>query len=228
MRADDIDDASGAATETIVNGQQSTAEDVSKRDVLGIVCLRPPKIVGNAPCLPVELSGRPTPDGCREQRGEGLGREIVRDLAPPSQLVEHRRRLRPEQGRGDEIFVPEEPDAFGRETGLDERARIDDEQRQRPSLDRRTAPTTSGIGSPVAVFRQATGSDRSVAGMSIRRSASSMTCCVPTRRERRRPDLIQRRMVSGSRRVRRAASGTVSMLVAYYNILFPSPVGPPS
>ncbi len=55
-------------------------------------------------------------------------------------------------------------------------------------------------------------------GMSARRSDSSMTCCVPTRRERKRPERIQRRMVSGSRRVRRAASGTVSIVVAYYNI----------
>jgi hypothetical protein len=33
----------------------------------------------------------------------------------------------------------------------------------------------------------------------------------------RRPDLIQRRTVSGSRLVRRAASGTVSIVAVYYN-----------
>jgi hypothetical protein len=141
VRADDIDKAPGTAAETIVEGQQPAAEDASERDVLYVVCLRPPKLVGNA---------------C-----------------------------------------------------------------QRPSLDRRTALTTSGIGSPVAVLRHAAGKDRPGTGMSTRRSDSSMTCCVPTRRERRRPDRIQRRMVSGSRRVRRAASGTVSMLVAYYNIELP-------
>lgn len=128
-----------------------------------------------------------------------------------------RRRLGPEQGRGGEIVAPEEPETIRGETGLNERARIDDEQLQRPSLERLTALTTSGIGSPVAVFRHASGSVRFETGMSVARSASSMTCCVPTRRERKRPDLIQRRIVSGSRRVRRAASGTVNMLVAYYN-----------
>jgi hypothetical protein len=44
-----------------------------------------------------------------------------------------------------------------------------------------------------------------------------MTCCVPILVAFRRPDLIQRRTVSGSRLVRRAASGTVSIVARYYN-----------
>lgn len=39
-----------------------------------------------------------------------------------------------------------------------------------------------------------------------------MTCCVPTLRARSFPERIQRRIVSGSLPVRRAASGTVNML----------------
>ena len=217
VRTDHVDQAPGAAAETFVNREESAAEDASKRDVLGIVRPRPSEIVGNAPCLSVELLRRPTSDGCCEQCGEGPRREFVRDLTSPPQLVDDRRRLRPEQGWGDEIIVLEESDTLRGKTRLNERARVDDEQGQRPSLERRTATTTSGIGSPVDVFRQAAGTDRLPAGMSTRRSASSMRCWVPTRRERRRPDRIQRRMVSGSRRVLRAASGTVSMRVAYYN-----------
>jgi hypothetical protein len=44
-----------------------------------------------------------------------------------------------------------------------------------------------------------------------------MTCWVPILVAFRRPDLIQRRTVSGSRLVRRAASGTVSIVARYYN-----------
>ena len=55
--------------------------------------------------------------------------------------------------------------------------------------------------------------------MRARRSDSSIRCCVPIRRDRRRPERIQRRTVSGLQRARRAASGTVSMVVVYYNIV---------
>lgn len=76
---------------------------------------------------------------------------------------------------------------------------------------------TSGIGSPVAVLRHAGGKDAAEAGRRARRSDGSIRCCVPTRRERRRPDRIHRRTVSGLQLARRAASGTVSICVAYYN-----------
>lgn len=85
---------------------------------------------------------------------------------------------------------------------------------------------TSGIGSPVAVLRHPGGKDGAETGMRARRSDSSIRCWVPTRRERRRPERIQRRTVSGLQRARRAASGTVSMCVAYYNIT-PSPLSTP-
>jgi hypothetical protein len=83
---------------------------------------------------------------------------------------------------------------------------------QRPAREDRIAASTSGIGSPVAVRRQPLGSGIELAPVNAARSASSITCCVPTLRARSRPDLIQRRIVSGSRRARRAASGTVIML----------------
>lgn len=43
-----------------------------------------------------------------------------------------------------------------------------------------------------------------------------MTCCVPIFLARSRPDLIQRRMVSGSLPARFAASGTVIIARYYY------------
>jgi hypothetical protein len=51
------------------------------------------------------------------------------------------------------------------------------------------------------------------------RSPSSMKCWVPILVAFKRPDLIQRRTVSGLRLVRRAASGTVSVVALYYNNL---------
>src|SRR6266446_2948007 len=48
-------------------------------------------------------------------------------------------------------------------------------------------------------------------------SSSSIRCWVPILVALSRPDLIQRRTVSGSRLVRRAASGTVNIVALYYN-----------
>jgi hypothetical protein len=79
------------------------------------------------------------------------------------------------------------------------------------------AARTSGIASPVAVRLQAGGSDRVSAPTRRARSSSSMTCWVPILVAFRRPDLIQRRTVSGSRLVRRAAWGTVNIVARYYN-----------
>ena len=78
--------------------------------------------------------------------------------------------------------------------------------------------TTSGIVSWVAVRRQLAGNGRTVsASVKAARSFSSIRCCVPILVALSRPERIQRRTVSGSRFVRRAASGTVSTVVAYYN-----------
>jgi len=49
------------------------------------------------------------------------------------------------------------------------------------------------------------------------KSSSSIRCCVPILVAFSRPERIQRRTVSGSRLVRRAASGTVSIVAIYYN-----------
>lgn len=58
--------------------------------------------------------------------------------------------------------------------------------------------------------------------MTCARSASSIMCWVPILVALRRPDRIQRRTVSGSRLVRRAASGTVNTVATYYNKLRPA------
>ena len=77
---------------------------------------------------------------------------------------------------------------------------------------------TSGIGSWVAVRRQPAGSTNTAfASVSCARSASSIMCWVPILVARSRPERIQRRTVSGSRLVRRAASGTVSNVASCYN-----------
>lgn len=60
------------------------------------------------------------------------------------------------------------------------------------------------------------------------RSPSSMRCWVPILVAFKRPDLIQRRTVSGLRLVRRAASGTVSIVALYYNNLETSNTAAPT
>jgi len=76
--------------------------------------------------------------------------------------------------------------------------------------------------SPVAVRCQVAGSG-SVESLARRaKSSSSIRCCVPIRVAFSRPERIQRRTVSGLRFVRRAASGTVSIVAIYYNNSTPS------
>jgi hypothetical protein len=76
---------------------------------------------------------------------------------------------------------------------------------------------TSGICSPVAVRFQDAGIGSVASSVRRAKSSSSIRCCVPMRVARSLPERIQRRTVSGSRLVRRAASGTVSIVAKYYN-----------
>src|SRR5258706_10436721 len=77
------------------------------------------------------------------------------------------------------------------------------------------------MGPPQNVFCHSGGSGTVKEPLNASRSASSITCCVPTLRAMSFPSRIQRRTVSGLRPTRRAASGTVSMrallVVACYN-----------
>src|SRR5690348_5179069 len=89
---------------------------------------------------------------------------------------------------------------------------------QRAVREARMAATTSGIGPWAAVRRHPAGSGRmDFSSATCARSASSIMCWVPILVARRRPDRTPRRTVSGWRLVRRAASGTVSTVVPYYN-----------
>jgi hypothetical protein len=105
---------------------------------------------------------------------------------------------------------------------------------QRASRDRRMARMTSGIGSPVALLRHLGGNDAAETATQAMRSDSSIRCCVPTRRERRRPERIHRRTVSGLQPARRAASETVNMCsILHHTADFPlawppgATMGPP-
>lgn len=78
----------------------------------------------------------------------------------------------------------------------------------------------SGIGPPQNVFCHSGGSgNRSdVSSRYASRSCSSRTCRVPTLRAGSLPSRIHRRMVSGWRPARLAASGTVNIVVANYKM----------
>ena len=71
--------------------------------------------------------------------------------------------------------------------------------------------------SPVAVRLQDGGIGRVASSARRAKSFSSIMCCVPILVAFSLPERIQRRTVSGSRFVRRAASGTVSIVATYYN-----------
>lgn len=125
--------------------------------------------------------------------------------------------FRPEQRGRHKVVIREDVEPFSGKARRYRHARVDYEC-QCPLRERAIAATTSGIGRPERVFSQGGGSGSISPSSSIdARSASSITCCVPTLRARNLPDRIQRRIVSGSRPARRAASGTVSTGVVYYN-----------
>jgi len=88
----------------------------------------------------------------------------------------------------------------------------------RPRRERWISCTQFGCGRPSDIVRHDLGTGSVSSFPTASRSRSSMTCWVPTRREWSRPERIHRRIVSGSRPTRRAASGTVS-IVEYYNIV---------
>lgn len=161
-------------------------------------------------------------DGPYGARGKRLPRCVgilARDLAAPLELVKRRQTFRPQECRRREILLSEDREPCARQEGRDGNTRVDDES-QRPAREREIARTTSGIGAPKRVLRQADGRARDAAADSVvSRSDSSITCCVPTLRALSLPERIQRRIVSGSRPARRAASGTVSTVARYYNTL---------
>lgn len=66
VRADDADQASGAAAKAVVDSEQSTAENTRQGDIFGVVGSRPSEIVGDTPRLPIELPRRAALDGRRE------------------------------------------------------------------------------------------------------------------------------------------------------------------
>jgi hypothetical protein len=148
----------------------------------------------------------------------GLVAVSGRDLAAPDELTQRRSRLRPHERRGDKIVLAENFKPGICQTGWHRDACVDDE-RQCPRRDRAMAATTFGICCPERVVIQPSGRGAiSPSSSDASRSASSITCCVPTLLARSLPDRIQRLIVSGSRPTRRAASGTVSTGVVYYNI----------
>ena len=120
-------------------------------------------------------------------------------------------------------LASEELEAVGGETCLDRRAGVEDNHRSarlRANGARHGRCRASAHRSP-SCARQSAGASRPAASAAEIRLLNRGGPCVPARRDRRRPDRIQRRTVSGLQRTRRAASGTVSIGVAYYNSVLP-------
>lgn len=201
--------------------EQSAAKNPRQRNIFGVIGLGPTELVGDAPRLSAESTRCLRGNRRGEERVERGCREPLGDLTSPPELVDFRQRLRPEQPGSYEVLVRERPEPLRGQAGLDSCAAVDDKHAlRRPSRDRLTARTTSGIGSPVLVLRHPDRRDGPETGTRAKRSAGSIRCCVPIRRERRRPERIHRRTVSGLQPTLRAASGTVSMLLACYNMLY--------
>jgi hypothetical protein len=204
----------GRALHAPVERDHGAVDQRGKRQVLGVICSRPAELVGDPPCLSPQATVPAFPNDFRVEERKRALHHSLRDEPAPSCDVKRRASLRPEERRPHELLVAERPKTALARGGRENNVRIEDEHAQRASRSSRTSATQSGIGSPVHVVRQPSGSDCPTASP---RSPSSMRCCVPIFCDRSRPERIQRRIVSGFLPVRCAASGTVSTVVEYYN-----------
>ena len=119
--------------------------------------------------------------------------------------------------RRHELFAAKDFEPCLRQTRGDDYRSVDNEQGQRAEREERIAASMSGMRSPVAVRLHDGGIGRVASPARRAKSFSSIMCCVPILVAFSLPERIQRRTVSGSRLVRRAASGTVSIVAIYYN-----------
>jgi hypothetical protein len=204
----------GGTLHAPIEGDQGAVDQRGEREVLRVIGSRPAQLVGDPPCLPPQATVPAFSHHTRLEEGEGALHHSLGDDPAPLCGVKSRASLRPEERWCDKLLVPKGPKAALARGGRQNDVRIEDEHAQRASRSSRTSVTQSGIGSPVHVVRQPSGSDCPTASP---RSSSSMRCCVPIFCDRSRPERIQRRIVSGFLPVRRAASGTVSTVVEYYN-----------
>lgn len=211
-------DASRSTREPEVEGRERSGKHPGEREVLGVVGLGPAELVRDPPGLgalsPVTALAHDTGFDDRERAFGGLGGDEMTGHGD----VQGGSGLGPQKRRCDELVVVEQPESVAARGGGERDVRVDDDHGQSASRMSRTMSTQSGIGSFAAVCVQKAGSGTEPAPVTAARSASSITCCVPTLRAARRPARIHRLIVSGLRPVRRAASGTVSTVVEYYNM----------
>src|SRR6266511_60224 len=208
---------SGPPPQPAIESHEPATEQLCQRHVFGVIGLRPAELLCDPPCLAAKSSRVLPAHGYLFNECQQLATHLGRDFAPPNCLVDGGARLRPHQGRGHQLFASESLEAVRHRALDDYDVRVEDE-RQCPSRDRRIQRTTFGIGSPhhVVFHPSGSGSISSSSASAVSRSVSSITCCVPILRARSLPERIHRRIVSGFRPRRLAASGTVSIVVIYY------------
>jgi len=197
----------------LVNRQQPALQQLRERYVMSVVCLRPPKLVGDFSRSPHQVIGHADLHrGLEEPRQHRLCTGPG-DLFPPGHLVQHRARLRDHEQRRDELMPAQAGKAHRRMARGNRDGRVDNQQlRQWPLRERWSAATQLSAGVPSSPTRHSSGSsDIGCSSSSItRKSWTSIACRAPTRRAGRRPERIQRRTVSGFLPSRSAASATVN------------------
>jgi hypothetical protein len=181
---------------------------------MSVVCLRPPKFVGDVPRSLNQAIGRADLHRSLEEALQHRFGARLGDLSPPGHLVQRRTRLRHHELWRKELVPAQAGEAHGRMARGDRHRRVNNQDlRQWPLRERWSAATQLGAGVPSSPTRHSSGnSDIGCSSSSIARtSRSSIACLVPTRRAGRRPERIHRRTVSGFLPSRSAASATVNM-----------------
>jgi len=179
-RADRFYLPGGASLKADIDCEQSTLQPLRDGYVFCIVGPCPAQLVCKAPGKSPEPTVKVPVDRHRKKPIERDLGELTRNRATPHHLMKRGRDLRPQKRRRNEVIASQKVEALLRNGRLDDRTRVDGEGGQCPILDRRTALTTLGIGSPVAVLNHSRLIGRVSPPRRSSMSASSVKCCVPT------------------------------------------------
>jgi len=161
----------GTPPQRPVERHQPAAEDLSQRDVLGVVGPPPAELLGDLPGRTPEVRLIDPADRAAFEMLVLESRVLGADLSFQQSEMKGRASLGPHQGRSDEIRVSQRLEAIGRTDRGDRDGGIDDEGQRRPRRASCSSATQFGCGVPSSKVFHSSGSPT----MSSSASGSSTT-----------------------------------------------------
>jgi hypothetical protein len=170
-RRDDEAEPIGTSAQCPVERHQAAAEDLSQRDVLGVVGPPPAELLGDLPGRPPKVWVVDPANGADFKMLMLESRVLSADLSIQQAEVQGRASLGPHQSRSNEILVSQRLETIGRADRGDGDGGIDDEGQRRPRRASCSSATQFGCGVPSSKVFHSSGSPT----MSSSASGSSTT-----------------------------------------------------